>query len=103
MWHRCQVSTHIHECVALEVTGVQSDCADLAFSFSRESDCADFAFSFSRGAVGILEVTTQRRHFKFAVIGNLDADSTYLREDDEHTDSSGPPWLRLFAGLLRLR
>ena len=32
----------------------------------------------SRGAVGILEVTAQRRHFKFAVICNLDADSTYL-------------------------
>ena len=32
---------------------------------------------FSRGAVGILEVTAQRRHFKFAVICNLDADCTY--------------------------
>ena len=53
--------------------------------------------------MGILEVTAQRRHFKFAVVCNLDADCTYLREDDEHIDSSGPPWLRLLAGLLRLR
>ena len=34
--------------------------------------------SSSRGAVGIFEVTAQRRHFKFAVICNLDADCTYL-------------------------
>ena len=34
----------------------------------------------SRGAVGILGVTAQRRHFKFAVICNIDADSIYLRE-----------------------
>ena len=33
-----------------------------------------------RGAEGILEV----RHFKFAVICNLDADCTYLRDDDHH-------------------
>ena len=44
--------------------------------------------------MGILEVTAQRRHFKFAVICNLDADCTYLREADEHIDSSGPAWLR---------
>ena len=31
-----------------------------------------------RGVVGILGVTTQRRHSKFAVICNLDADCTYL-------------------------
>ena len=37
---------------------------------------------FSRRAVGILEVTAQRRH-KFAVICNLDADCTYLREADD--------------------
>ena len=38
-----------------------------------------------RWAVGILEVTAQRRHFKFVVICNLDADCTYLREDDHHS------------------
>ena len=32
-----------------------------------------------RGVVGILGVTTQRRHSKFAAICNLDADCTYLR------------------------
>ena len=44
----------------------------------------------SRGAVGILEVTAQRRHFKFAVIWNLDADCTHLREDDHHSFPFGP-------------
>ena len=33
----------------------------------------------SRGVVGILGVNPQRRHSKFAVICNLDADCTYLR------------------------
>ena len=33
----------------------------------------------SRGVVGILGVNPQRRHSKFAVICNLDADYTYLR------------------------
>ena len=70
---------------------------------SHEVPFGLLCFSLSRGAVGILEVTAQRRHFKFAVICNPDADCTYLREDDEHIDTSGPPWLRLFAGLLRLR
>ena len=37
----------------------------------------------------MLEVTAQRRHFKFAVICNLYADCTHLREDDERIDSSG--------------
>ena len=40
--------------------------------------------------MGILEVTAQRRHFKFAVICNLDADCTYLREDAYHSLLSGP-------------
>ena len=39
---------------------------------------------YSRGAVGILEVTAQRRHFKFAVICNLDADCTYLHFPSPH-------------------
>ena len=49
-------------------------------------------YSFvSRGAVGILEVTAQRRHFKFALICNPDADCTYLRKDDHHSFPFGPP------------
>ena len=35
-------------------------------------------FLVCRGVVGTLGVTTQRRHSKFAVICNLDADCTYL-------------------------
>ena len=35
--------------------------------------------------MGILEVTAQGRHFKFAVICNLDADCMYLREEDDHS------------------
>ena len=49
------------ECDTLGVTGVPLNCFSL--------------FSYSRGEVGLLEVT-----FNFAVICNLDADCTYLRE-----------------------
>ena len=48
-------------------------------------------FVWSRGAVGILEVTAQRRHFKFAVICNLDVDCPYLREDDHPSFPFRPP------------
>ena len=37
-----------------------------------------FNYFLAGGVVGILGVTTQRRHSKFAVICNLDADCTYL-------------------------
>ena len=45
--------------------------------------------SYSRGAVGILEVTAQRRHFKFAVICNQDADCTYLQDDETSSHCIG--------------
>ena len=44
-------------------------------------------FFHSRGVVGILGVTTQRRHSKFAVICNLDADCTYLQDSLVSTTS----------------
>ena len=56
----------------------------------------------SRGMVGILGVTTQRRHSKFAVICNLDADCTYLHLRHSNRPSSEPDetifWL--FGSLL---
>ena len=66
-------------CVTLGIIGI---LLDFLICFS--------SLYHSRGAVGILEVTAQRRHFKLAVIWNLDADGTHLREDDHHSFPFGP-------------
>ena len=55
-------------CVTLGIIGILLDFSGLLFCFVSQQG----------SAVGILEVTAQRRHFKFAVICNLDADCTYL-------------------------
>ena len=53
-------------------------CSNSGFPFVR-SCLHCFAFQICRGVVGILGVTTQRRHSKSAVTCNLDADCTCLR------------------------
>ena len=51
--------------------------------------------------MGLLEVTAQRKRFKFAVTCNLDADCMYLREDAYFIGIS-LNWLFLVCFLRRL-
>ena len=71
--------TYVCVCVPLGIIATLLDW--ITFGFFK---------SYSRGAVGILEVTAQRRHFMFAVVRNLDADCTYLQHDDHHSFLFGP-------------
>ena len=64
------LDTHLFSRIVYSRVSVRCVCVTLGI--------IGILLDFSRGAVGILEVTAQRRHFKFAVICNLDADCTYL-------------------------
>ena len=66
-------------------------CKPLSNADESKSQTCKFVCSHlesSRGAVGILEVTAQRRHLKLAAICNLDADCTYLREAGDNVFQS---------------
>ena len=77
----------ISSALAVQNLWIQANCV-----CNPWSDRSGWLQCWSRGATGMLEVTAQWRHFKCAVICNLDSHCTYLREDHDHPLPAGP-WL----------